>query len=154
MNSNTRNELEILLKNPDFLSEERYMLSIPKKYKEDLRIKDHPDNKCHCFCYTLKSKSANKHSILNLIGNTELIKKIKPGNIIANDIVLYFSKNIREPLHIGRIIDKNLVESKWNLGPVLEHPIWLVPTSFGDREEYYRIVNQSQALKFMESSQS
>jgi hypothetical protein len=57
----------------------------------------------------------------------------KPNN---GDLVAYFLDG--ELRHIGIYVGKGRVISKWGAGPVFEHPLYMVPESYGNCIRYFK----------------
>lgn len=83
-----------------------------------------------CEGYAIGTKGF-RHSIAALYPRLDSLQK--------GDIVLYYRED-RGTVHVGRLQEDGMVESKWGRsGPVLRHPIDMVPLSYGDRVFFRRI---------------
>lgn len=58
-----------------------------------------------------------------------LVPRDRPAE--EGDIVLYFYNDVWK--HIGTLVGKGRVRSKWGTFPVYEHGMWEIPASYGDR---------------------
>ncbi len=71
----------------------------------------------------------------------ELSLSLEVDQICSGDIIYYYGPNSiirRSPKHTGIMIDNQTVLSKWNHGSVYEHPVWLVPSVFGNEVKVVR----------------
>ena len=81
--------------------------------------------------------------VRKLISKKELVRVIGAPKI--NDIVLYSDGS--KLTHAGIIASERLINSKWSNGPVLSHPLWEVPASYGSRVTYYQGMTSERAFQ-------
>jgi hypothetical protein len=66
----------------------------------------------------------------------KLLGDIPESKLSKGRIVLYFSDGKMK--HVGRIVQRTRVVSKWGKNPVYEHDLCEVPASFGDEFELFQ----------------
>jgi hypothetical protein len=67
----------------------------------------------------------------------------KPGMLI-----MYFTG--KDWKHAGRVVDGDVVISKWGTFPVYEHPTWQVPWRYGLRRQYFDMPSRDEAIRLFE----
>jgi hypothetical protein len=83
----------------------------------------------NCFSYALDRKYVGLNTVLELILKRDFCYEPKEG-----DHAWYFST--QSPTHIGLVEKDGRIKSKWGNGPILLHPVWKIPLSYGDRVKY------------------
>lgn len=69
------------------------------------------------------------------------------------DIVLYFHNDIWA--HIGTLVDKGRVRSKWGTFPIYEHGLFELPATYGDQVIYMQPLDPDDAFRlFLEYASS
>jgi hypothetical protein len=112
---------------------------------------------CHNYAFTsLMGIVGKAPSLLNIMGqkdyyadayinSSEFFELRKPdAPMHQGDLVVYFSKDEKgsfdDITHAGIVVGDDCIESKWGSIPaVFEHPVWYVPTSFGNHCFYYKL---------------
>jgi hypothetical protein len=62
-----------------------------------------------------------------------------------DDFVIYF--NEEDFCHIGRLRAPGRIASKWGTGLLVEHAVWEVPASYGQRVAFYRGLTADQSFE-------
>lgn len=83
-------------------------------------------------------------AFVDFIINQGMLASRTEGTVVAGDLVIYFADE--EFRHVGRVLGVDRVLSKWGTGLLLEHALWEVPESYGDRVEYYVGPNEEQSF--------
>jgi len=118
-----RRELEHLAK--EFDSSE-----FTRRIPDQIKLVVPPFTDVSCEQYAIGTNGL-RHSIAALYPKLDSLK--------VGDIALYWDED-RGTVHVGRIQEDGSVESKWgNGGPVLKHPIDMVPSSYGSHVFFRRI---------------
>lgn len=121
--SRVRRELEYLVSELD-------PVEFTKRLPEGIKVVEPPFHDVSCEQYAI-STDGFRHSIAALYP--------KLGSLEAGDLALYYDEE-RGTVHVGRIQEDGSVVSKWgNCGPVLKHPIDMVPSSYGSWIFFRRI---------------
>jgi hypothetical protein len=76
--------------------------------------------------YSFIFSNATANDVLQEFDTLRVVPRPSKGNII-------FYLNDGQITHVGKLVDKTTVISKWGRGDVFIHPIGLVPESYGDR---------------------
>jgi len=57
---------------------------------------------------------------------------------LSGDLVIYYQDIEKSPKHFGVVRGPGLIESKFGYAHVYRHPLFAVPTFYGDIVRYYR----------------
>ena len=95
----------------------------------------------------VKSILRTNHKI---IFGTEFVQGLIDRNILLPNknglLVIYFRNG--NPVHAGKFLpQKNRVASKWGIGHLWEHDIWEVPAFYGDRNEFFNLLEQEKVIR-------
>jgi hypothetical protein len=90
---------------------------------ECIRVIEAPSKETSCELYLLGTRLRN--------GLYDLLQQVLEGEQKEGDIVIY-ADHFGDVQHVGKYIGEGRVISKWGIGPVLEHPIEYVPSSYGE----------------------
>jgi len=113
-NDKVREELEYLARD---LDPEEFLSKLPKEIT--LIEPSFPNVSCEQYVI---GTSGFRHSIIAMYPKLDSLK--------AGDLALYDNEDLT--VHIGRIQEDGYVISKWGTGgPVLKHPVDMVPISYG-----------------------
>ncbi|GBE16227.1 hypothetical protein BMS3Abin15_00039 [bacterium BMS3Abin15] len=137
---------------------DRFEKEVVSILPESIKIVELPPGEKHqynCFAYALdlhddiepfKDGFVYSSFVKYLLDKNELEKISEMPQ--KGDIVLYWNGN--DLKHAGKVIDGDIVISKWSGGPLLEHSLLHVPVEYGDRIEYYRILSVSKIKQTLE----
>ena len=117
-----------------FLPNELKIVSSPPRYENNFN--------CFVFIFGLQDNSdflggknpIQQEFIKYLIKNDILIPLESPQ---INGLILYENEK-GEITHGGIMAGKDQVLSKWMWGPIIEHKIWDVPSSFGNKISFFK----------------
>lgn len=89
----------------------------------------------------------------NIYASTEFIQFLINRNYVIelhqqsiNCLIIYFENG--KIKHIGRLINNNLVISKWGIGHLYQHPIFEVPSSYGTKIKCYSNINRDEMMNY------
>jgi len=117
----------------DYLARESDSGEFTRRIPEPISLVEPPSPDVSCEQYALGTNGF-RHSIAAIYPKLDSLKE--------GDIVLYWEED-RGTVHVGRMHEDGSVISKWgNGGPVLKHPIDMVPTSYGEWVFFRRIPEQ------------
>jgi hypothetical protein len=92
--------------------------------------------------------------------STHFVKFLIEGNHIAEqseaaaDLLIVYSDDI-QIRHIGRLLRQDLVESKWGIGLLYEHPILEIPSSYGSAIRYFSPIDRDDVIeRFIEFAEA
>lgn len=135
-------------------------LSILPKKLEILKNPPSQKDNYNCFIYALglDNNNAIKKDCSGFIYSSFFQKIIDCGalkhtdNPKKDDYVVY--RNLKKYpniiTHIGIVVDKKNIISKWSWGPLLKHRIFDIPKSYGDDVSFIKSVSKTKALKLYE----
>ena len=104
-----------------------------RRIPEPISLVEPPFSGVSCEQYAIGTNGL-RHSIAALYPKLDSLK--------AGDIALYWDED-RGTVHVGRLQEDGSVVSKWgNGGPVLKHPIDMVPSCYGSHVFFRRIPEQ------------
>lgn len=157
------NEVRVLRKKLDKISELDlfnqidFIDDLKKDFSHSINLihffskKKSPDQ-YNCFTYAFDLKEEKKIGNIkqNKINWNNLVLQMIENKIIIKDpkgsLIIYFKKSI--PKHAGRLIDENMVVSKWGCGHLWQHKILEVLASYGEPVSY-KVVDPSEILKII-----
>ena len=114
----------------DYLANELGTTEFIKRIPEPIRVVEPPFPHVSCEQYAIGTNGL-RHSIAAIYP--------KLDSLLAGDIALYWDED-RGTVHVGRMQEDGSVVSKWgNGGPVLRHPLDMVPSSYGSYVFFRRI---------------
>lgn len=135
-----RKNLDKLSNKPEFndaLSFNKIQKLIPRSLKV-VGSPDMPNENINCHAFTFNQKKWYEvTNVFNKI-NTKEIKLIDAPE--KNDIIAYYLEGSKMPIikHTGRYLGGGRVISKWTKGPIFEHGVFNVPSTYGDVVRFYR----------------
>lgn len=73
-----------------------------------------------------------------------LLSECQCDSVFSGDLVMYFQNKSFK--HIGLMLEKNRVLSKWGTGHLYDHLTWEVPISYGDKVRYFKKLAPAEGL--------
>lgn len=110
-----------------------------------------PNYNCYAFAFDLKDSIEVKqesYRLKSFLPNSEFcitlvqdyFEKCSQNNISDGDYVIYFNNGL--PVHAGKYLGSQIF-SKWGLGHIWLHDIFIVPSSFGNKIVYYKKIKEN-----------
>jgi hypothetical protein len=114
----------------DYLAKELDPSEFTKRIPRPIKVVEPPFPDVGCEQYVIGTNGF-RHSIAAIYPKLDSLR--------AGDIALYWDED-RGTVHVGRIQEDGSVVSKWgDGGPVLRHPVAMVPSSYGSWVFFRRI---------------
>ncbi len=73
-----------------------------------------------------------------------LLSEYQYDSVFNGDLVMYLKNDSFK--HIGLVLEKNRVLSKWGTGHLYNHLTWEVPISYGDKVRYFKKLAPAEGL--------
>jgi len=151
-NDDIRSKLsELLRKSQQKLSFEElisYVEDLHKIYPNEIQVVGIGDIHSSCFNYAFKLTGNMKTPTMSLVKQNNLVKELsKNEEVKPDDLIIYQIKSV--VAHIGVVIAKGVVESKWETGPIIKHSPLMVPRSYGSDYKYYRILDKKGVINYL-----
>ncbi|MEI8326237.1 MAG: hypothetical protein WCH44_12905 [Betaproteobacteria bacterium] len=108
------------------------------------------DIECNCVMYALGMFFEPASSLMGrFYASTAFVQRlIDTGQLAQNhadgDMVVYFKEG--KVAHIGIARQGDRVESKWGIGLPYDHPIWEVPSTYGDEIRCFTAMSVDDAM--------
>jgi hypothetical protein len=156
-----RQELERIVTTEIVRVHERLIVNLAVKYPSAHLVVVPPDPSCdhayNCFMHALHLVGRLQPNVVQTqadeirflvdsvffrkLFETGLLEEIPESMLQPNDLIVYYKS--RHKRHVGRYLAPDLIESKWGIGPLMQHGLWDVPLSYGQRLRCFKPANQA-----------
>ncbi len=158
---NLRLELEKITKNGDPKSHPYLIDKLKSKFHHSIRVEESlvDISKYTCILYAFDIVDNQEYISLArrcpkaIFANTEFLKFLIDKNYLLpsnkesdKKLIIYSDKNNIK--HIGRLIEEGSVLSKWGTGHLYKHPIFEIPSNYGNDVKYFLAINKENVLRF------